>query len=229
MSMGALVLFGLLLGVFIGMNSPLIGTFTTFITSKIGKKSSSNSIAITGLLTLLYLVMILIIVSFVIATLVETISIEYQQALLVAVPVVAIMIAVSLIRRYFWHEPLVKLEHPRQTALWFSTKSSALLQPLFVALTLLYVVLPIYSVVAVLFSLISLLLNELPLFWVLSFAIGFIAPLYAILALLATKTKASKILLWKDKTKATMYLYCGFALLLLAWVVLYVTIQQGGL
>lgn len=229
MSTSALVVFGLLIGVFIGMNSSLIGTFSTYITSKIGTRSSSNSIAATGLLTLLYLAMILIIVSFVIAAFVESLSIEYQQALLVAAPIVAVMLAISLIRRYFWHEPLVKIEHPKQTALWFSTKSSTILQPLFVAMTLLYIVLPIFMVATVLFSLISILLNELPLFWVISFAIGFIAPLYAILALLATKTKASKIVLWKDKTKATMYLYCGFALLLLAWIVLLITIQQGGL
>jgi hypothetical protein len=217
------------MGVFIGLSGALIGTFTTYITSKIGKKTSSNTVAGVGLLTLFYLTMLVVIIAIVLTTLVESLTVSYQQALLVTVPTVAIMISFSFIRRYFWHEPLLKMDHPKQLALHNSIKSTSLLQPLLLAGTLLYLVLPVLVVSILSLSLISLVLGELSVFWILPFAIGFITPLYGILALLSTKTKASKVLLWKDKTKATMYLYCGFSLLVLSWIVLYTTIMQGGL
>ena len=225
----SIVLLGFIVGISLGLSAPIIGTFTTYVVSKLGKKTSLNATAGLGIVTLFYVAMLVILASFTISYVVELLSIDYQEALLISAPIVTIVVGISLIRRYFWHEPLVKLQHTKKYAWYQSVKSTRLLQPLYVAIALLYTVLPAFIVSVLSLSLLTLLLDELPLFWVVSFAIGIITPIYAILALLSTKTKASKIILWMNKTKATMYLYNGFLLTLLAWLVLYTTIQKGGL
>jgi MFS family permease len=224
-----LLLLGFIVGVSLGLSAPIIGTFTTYITNKLGKRTSKNAIAGIGLLTLLYLVMVLVLASLIITYIVELFTTNYQEALLVSVPIVAIVLGLSLIRRYFWHEPLIKLQHTKDFAWYQSVKSTRILQPLYVAVALFYTILPSFIVSALSLSLLTVLMNELSLFWVFPLAIGTITPVYVVLVLLSTNTKASKIILWMNKTKATMYLYNGLLLILLAWVLLYTTIQKGGL
>lgn len=229
MSVYSILLLGFIVGMSLGISAPIIGTFTTYISSKLGKRTSSNTIAGIGLLTLLYLAMLVVLASFAISYIVELVSYDYQVALLVSVPIVAIVLGLSLVRRYFWHEPIVKLQHTKDFAWYQSVKSTRILQPLYVAVALLYTILPTFVIAVLSLDLLTLLMNELSLFWVIPLAVGIITPIYAILALLSTNTKASKIILWMNKTKATMYLYNGFLLILLAWLVLYTTIQKGGL
>ena len=219
---------GLVMGAVIGLNGTFIGAYTALLTTKFGNQKSLNHITGIGFVVLFYLVMLLLIGSLLLALCIETLAGHYQQALLVATPVVAVTYGCILVRRYFWHASVAaSSSHHKKTVHRHATKYNGVLQPLVVAATMLYAISPLLVTAMLLLSLISITLDILPFFWSAFFTLGIITPLYIVLALLVTGTKASHIITWKNHTKATMYLYSGFSIIILAWITLYAVITHG--
>lgn len=221
------MIIGFIIGLVSGMTTVLISGYTSYITHKFGHKVTSSHVTSYALSTLVYMLMLILLITLLVSLVIESLNIEYQQALIIVIPVIAIMCGIGYIRRYFWHQPIVKLQHHKLFATKHLHRPSSLLQPFLVATALLYAASPVILLQAGLLSLLSSLYETPAIFWGMFFAVGVITPLYVVATLLITKTKASQIVSWVQKTKGTMSLYAGLCLVLLSWIVLYAAIYQG--
>lgn len=228
MNDSGLMLIGLMLGLTIGMSASSIGTYTSLITSQLGFKKAQWEVITLAMLVLLYVLMIVMIASLIIASVVTSLSESYLDAMYIAAPIIGIVVGLVYVRQYFWRHPIVRITHHKAAAHKHTTKYSGPLQPLLVAATLLYVTGPPILLSIILLTLLAVLSDAAMVPWSVSLALGIIIPLYGTLSLIASKTKVSRILAWKESVKATMALYSGLAIILLSWLVLYAATLQGG-
>lgn len=223
----ALAVSGFMAGLLLGTNPTLISSFTAFIASMLGRKTPNSRLVTAGFLFLLYFTLFLMFFSVAFTSIFISLNIDYQQTVLLLTAIVGVGVGVSLIRRYFWHEDVIKPPlHVRQAIHDKTTKGRGIINLISLALVVAYATLPTIGVAIVLFSGIGLTVGSNAMVWSVPFGIGLITPIYAMLALLSNKTKPSAILAWKEKTKSTMRLYNGLTLIALAWLLLLLTTEM---
>ncbi len=228
MNDSSLMLIGLMIGLTIGMSASSVGTYTSMMTSLLGHKKAQWEVITLAMLVLFYIFMLVIIASLTLATIITFFSPSYLDAMYIAGPIIGIIVGLVYVRHYFWDHPIVRITHHKTAAHKHTTKYSGYLQPLVVAATLLYVTgLPII-VSMLLLTLLAQLSGGSMITWSISLAFGIIVPLYGVLSLVASKTKVSRVIAWKESVKTTMALYSGLAIILLSWFVLYAALIQGG-
>ncbi len=222
-----LVVIGAIAGAISGLSGLLVGSFTMFFATKNGHTQSPNKATVSSLISLGYLALYIVSISLVIALFFDTISLDNLQAVSVAMPLLAILLGLLLVRRYFWHTPLVHMTHHKKYFTRHLKQQHSLAQPMLIAAALLYASAPIVMANIVLLALLGVISGGSALYWSIAYTIGFIAPLYIIVALLNNKTNAAQLLKWHDSTQGTSFLYVGLWCIFLAWLVLYYVIVSG--
>ncbi len=222
-----LVVIGVIAGGITGLSGVLVGGFTLFFAAKIGHKQSKKHATASSLITLAYIAVLVLCLSLFIAVFFDALSIENTQAISIAMPLLAILLGLLFVRRYFWHAPLVVLTHHKKHVAKQLRRQHALAQPLLTAVSLIYASGLMILANIVLLALLGMLSASSALYWSVPYAIGLVTPLYILTASLSGKTNAAQLLKWQDGTKGTSYLYIGLWCIFLAWLVLYYVIVNG--
>lgn len=222
-----LIVIGVIAGAITGLSGMLIGSFTMFFATKNSHKQSPKKATISSLISLGYLALYVLCIGLGVALFFDTISFENLQAVSIAMPLLAITLGLLFVRRYFWHTPLVHITHHKKHLAKRLKQQHSVAQPMLIAATLFYASAPIVLANIVLLALLGLISGSSALYWSVAFTIGFITPLYIVIALLNNKTNAAQLLKWQDSTQGTSFLYVGLWCIFLAWLVLYYVIVNG--
>jgi len=214
---------GFVAGLLVGMNPVLISTFTSYISSMIGRKTSNGRYTLAGFIFILYFVLFVVFFATALGTFVVYLSKDYQLSFALVVAMFSIGSGILLIRRYFWHEPIVVPPKEVTSALNDrATKKQGIGNLIMLTIVVVYSTLPTVGAAIAIMASIGVLIGPNSLVWSIPFAIGLITPIYGILALLSNGTRVSAIVQWKENTKSTMRLYSGLTIIAIAWLLLYI-------
>lgn len=223
-------LLGLVTGLLIGANPVLISAFVAYIKSMIGRGVSNGRYTMAGFLFMLYLGLFVLFFATVVTTFLLWLSPAYQFTLIITICFLAVIFGASLIRRYFWQEPLIKPPKNVESILHDkTTKQKGLLNVMALALITAYATVPVLATVVLIMSGFSVVLGPSTFVWGLPFAVGLITPIYVVLAMLSSGTKPSVIIAWKESTKGTLRLYNGLAIIAISWLLLVLLAAEGAL
>ena len=218
------IVVGFIAGSITGLSSILTGGFTMFFTAKAGHKNSTKHATAISLVVLLYLALMVLCLSLLVSLFIDALSIDTLQAFSIAMPILGSIAGLVLIRRYFWHSPLIAIKHHVLYSKKQIKRQHLLAQPLLTASALLYAASPIILINIILIGLLAVLSGVSALYWSVAYTIGLLTPLYVMTAMLANNVKVAKLLHWQDSTKCTSFLYIGLWCVFLAWLVLYYVI-----
>lgn len=222
------VLISFIIGIVAGTYPAVIGGFSSFIISKVAHTPTNNKRPLVlGSITLLYIVMTLVITSCIMSFIFNSLTTDYKQALLILIALFAIGIGLIHIYRYFWHTRLFVPIHMKQLAHKLLIKNNGITSPIGATGIILYSSALFVLTVMLCFMAVAYVLRVEPFIWTIPFALGFITPIYFIMSMLLSGTLGSKMLFWKEKTKATTGLYNGVAVIFVAWLILYSVLISG--
>jgi hypothetical protein len=228
MNLFGLGVLGLITGMLIGINPVLISSFVAYIKSMIGRGVSSGRYTAAGFLFLLYLGLFILFFTTIVTSILFWLTPAYQFSVILTISLIAIIYSASLIRRYFWQEPLIKPPKRLESILHDkTTKQGGIINAMTLALVTAYATVPILGIVVLIMGSFSIVLGPSSILWGLPFAVGLATPSYVVLALLSSGTKPSVIIAWKENTKGTMRLYNGLAIIAISWLLL-VLLAAGG-
>lgn len=226
MSLEALFLCIVVIGILCGLTPSLVSIFTALISGSLGQGHGRNRIL--GNSTSFF-------IGFIIATVIF--GTAFWLFLGVLTPLLATYIVIFVafvtasaglveIKDYFWygqglshrpHKHIANRIHRRTTKKYGAT-NSVLLGMVALGASVTNIGLGILAITSLLF--VSGIAE--PVSWLVGFSLALIVPLVIILLAVGEKTRVSSIIKWKEDTKGIMRLGAGITLILLAWLVLLV-------
>jgi MFS family permease len=223
MSLLSIAIIGLSSGLILGFQPVLISSFTAYLTSMKGRGSSNNRYTLAGFGFIFYLGLFIVFFSTLFSVFLDALTPSYQQAISLIIVAGAILLGLSLIRRYFWVEPVITPPKHLTDALHSkSTKKTGVVNIMSLSLISAYAVLPGIGITIALLAVLGAEIGPGSIVWAAPFVLGLLTPIYVLLAMISGNTKPSAIISWKEQHKAAMRLYNGLTLIFLAWFVLYI-------
>lgn len=222
MSITSLAIVAFISGLLLGLNPIMINAMNNFISSRIGHGVSNSRFTFMGFVLIVYIFIFSVFIGALVASLINNLSIDTLQSLTLASCLLTIIVGLVMIKGYFFKNTRIYLPKEVISKLHKVTiKRRGIINILYLASLIVFSLLIVFIAAVVCFSIAGIFIETNPIYWLIPFSLGFITPIYAVLALLSDSTKPSAINSWASNSKPIIQLYGGLTLISIAWLVLY--------
>lgn len=222
--MGGLNIFTLVLitGLVTSLNPVSISVYSALLSGMRGKSRARIKTELSAIFYLLFYFLLVFIVGAALLAVFSAINFKPLTIFSLISAILAIIIGLSFIRRYFWH--LNRINAPRRVVKNFhirTMKQNHILSSSVLGISSAIATLPSNGGILLCLASILVLAGTTSNIWYMFvFTFCLILPLFLIFVSTQSGIKITAILKWKESNKNVMYLTIGLVNILLAWILL---------